>query len=188
MSGLDAEKDSLRDKLIVEGAKEIAEGGIAGFSLRKIAAKCGTSCAAPYKHFKNKEELILEIIRYINSKWELLRDQILLIFEGDARRTLLEVCIAHIRFFVTNPSYRKVLSAYNRETNAEEHSFSDVDALIVEYCRSVGDDDTKTALRTLAVKAKIYGITAMLEHEELENNDKTFAMIREILEEELARS
>lgn len=182
---MENEKDTLRDRLIVEGAKEIAENGIAGFSLRKIAAKCGTSCAAPYKHFKNKDELILEIIHYINAQWELLRDQILSIFEGNTKRTLVEVCIAYIRFYVTNPSYRKVLSAYNRDTGSIEHSFAEIDTLVHTYCREVGDSEEQTRLRTLAIKAKIYGITAMLEHEELPNNEKTFAMIREILEEEL---
>ena len=178
-------KDTLRDRLIVMGAKEIADNGIAGFSLRKIAAKCGTSCAAPYKHFENKDELIKEIIRYITAQWELLRDQILSIFEGDPKRMLLEVCIAYIRFWVTNPSYRKVLSAYNKETNNQEYSFSDIDNLIVSYCRHIGDNEENIKVRTLAVKAKIYGITAMLEHEELQNTDEVFVLIRSALEKEL---
>ena len=182
---MEENKDTLRNRLIVTGAKEIADNGIAGFSLRKIATQCGISCAAPYKHFKNKDELILEIIRYISAQWELLRDQILVIFEGNDSRCLLEVCIAYIRFWVTNPSYRKVLSAYNKETLAEEHSFVDIDALIAKYSRSVGDDEEKLRLRTLAFKAKIYGITAMLEHGELPNTDHTFTMIRKVLEIEL---
>ena len=177
--------DTLRSRLIVTGAKEIAENGIAGFSLRKIAAECGISCAAPYKHFKNKDELIIEIIRYINDQWKLLRDQILAIFDGDERRCLLEVCIANIRFWVTNPSYRKVLSAYNKETHADEHSFPDIDALILSYCRSIDDSEERVKMRTLAIKAKVYGITTMLEHGELSNTDQSFAMIREVLEAEL---
>ena len=28
-------------------------------SLRKVAEKCGVSNAAPYAHFKNKEELVI---------------------------------------------------------------------------------------------------------------------------------
>lgn len=182
---VEAMETTLRDRLIVTGAKEIADNGIAGFSLRKIASQCGISCAAPYKHFKNKDELIVEIIRYINAQWELLRDQILMIFEGDERRRLLEVCIAYIRFWVTNPSYRKVLSAYNKEMSTEEHSFSDIDGLILSYCRHIDDNEENIKLRTLAIKAKIYGITTMLEHEELPNSDQTFIFIRKVLENEL---
>ena len=178
-------KDTLRDRLIVMGAKEIADNGIAGFSLRKIAARCGTSCAAPYKHFQNKDELIKEIIRYITAQWELLRDQIISIFEGDPKRMLLEVCIAYIRFWVTNPSYRKVLSAYNKETHTEEYSFADIDTLIVAYCRHIGDNEENIKLRTLSIKAKIYGITTMREHSELSNGDEAFVLIRSALENEL---
>ena len=178
-------EETLRNRLIVTGAKEIAENGIAGFSLRKIASECGISCAAPYKHFKNKDELILEIIRYIHTQWELLRDQILSIFEGDERRCLLEVCIAYIRFWITNPSYRKVLSAYNKETHTEEHSFVDIDALVLSYCQHIGDDEESTQRRTLSMKAKVYGITTMLEHGELANTEESFSLIRRILEEEL---
>lgn len=178
-------KDTLRDQLIVMGAKEIAENGIAGFSLRKIAAKCGTSCAAPYKHFKNKDELILEIIRYIDGQWQLLRDHILQIFEDDPHQQLLEVCVAYIRYFITNPNYRKVLSAYNRETHSDEHSFGDIDSLIAAYGSRKGRSDEEIALTTLAIKSKLYGITTMLEHGELSNTDHTFTMIRRVLEIEL---
>ena len=103
--------DTLRDRLLIAGTNEIGLHGIADFSLRRVAASCNTSCAAPYRHFKNKEEFILEIIRYINRQWELLRDQILSLFEGDIRKQLIEVCVAYIRFWVANPNYRSVLAA-----------------------------------------------------------------------------
>ena len=57
-------EETLRNRLIVTGAKEIAENGIAGFSLRKIASECGISCAAPYKHFKNTRTSNFTISNY----------------------------------------------------------------------------------------------------------------------------
>ncbi len=48
----------LKEALIKEGLKLINEEGKKGFSLRKVAARCQVSHAAPYKHFKNKEELL----------------------------------------------------------------------------------------------------------------------------------
>ena len=65
--------DTLRDRLLIAGTKELGQYGMAEFSLRRVAAACGTSCAAPYKHFKNKEAFILEIIRYIDRQWEIGR-------------------------------------------------------------------------------------------------------------------
>ena len=36
----------------------MAENGTDNISLRKIAAECGVSCAAPYKHFEDKARLL----------------------------------------------------------------------------------------------------------------------------------
>ena len=48
----------LREKLLSAGIDEIVTHGVEGFSLRRVAAACGASCAAPYKHFKNKYEFV----------------------------------------------------------------------------------------------------------------------------------
>ena len=49
---------NLKIALIEAGIEMINECGEAGLSLRKVAAKCNVSQAAPYAHFKNKEDLI----------------------------------------------------------------------------------------------------------------------------------
>ena len=66
----------LKEKLILTGINEIEKVGLNGLSLRKVAAKCGVSCAAPYRHFKGKQEFILEIFRYVNEKWSAALDEI----------------------------------------------------------------------------------------------------------------
>ena len=49
---------NLRQALIDAGIKIINESGEESLSLRKVAAKCNVSHAAPYAHFKDKDELI----------------------------------------------------------------------------------------------------------------------------------
>ena len=56
-----ARKDNIRDELIRAGIEELNQHSLTDFSVRRIAAKCGVSAAAPYKHFKNKQEFIAEI-------------------------------------------------------------------------------------------------------------------------------
>ena len=58
----------LKEKLLSAGIDEIAAHGVRDFSLRRVAAACGASCAAPYKHFKNKEEFLRATIEYIDEK------------------------------------------------------------------------------------------------------------------------
>ncbi len=176
--------DTLRDKLIIEGANEIGQHGISNFSLRRVAAACNISCAAPYKHFKNKEEFILEIIRYINRQWVLLRDQILSVFAGDIRKQLVEVCIAYVRFWVANPNYRLVLMASGKTLDGAETSVL-MEQMIRTYCDSKGDDAGETERTVYAVKAILYGMTSMLENGELANEAKSYEYIRITIEKEL---
>jgi AcrR family transcriptional regulator len=42
--------------MIDAGIELINEKGADGFSLRKVAERCGVSHSAPYKHFKNKDD------------------------------------------------------------------------------------------------------------------------------------
>ena len=49
---------NLRNALIEAGIKIINENGEEALSLRKVAASCGVSHAAPYAHFPDKESLL----------------------------------------------------------------------------------------------------------------------------------
>ena len=173
--------DTVRDRLIVAGADEISQYGLHNFSLRRVASACNISCAAPYKHFKNKEEFILEIIRYINRQWQLLYEQILSLFENDPLRQLTEVCIAYVRFWVANPNYRSVLAMSEQEPTA-----TSVGGMIRRYCADKGDSVDEAERSVLAIKALVYGVTAMIERGELENSPKTYAYVRSTVEKELS--
>lgn len=48
----------LRAELIREGIALLAETGVAGFSVAKVAARAGVSSAAPYRHFPDREALL----------------------------------------------------------------------------------------------------------------------------------
>ena len=62
-----AEKGSgTRQALILAGIDEINAHGVAAFSVRRVAQACHVSCAAPYKHFRDKREFIAAIIDHVN--------------------------------------------------------------------------------------------------------------------------
>ena len=52
----------LKASLIQTANDLLREKGVAGLSLRGIAAKAGVSHAAPYSHFKNKNELLRAVM------------------------------------------------------------------------------------------------------------------------------
>src|SRR6478752_1849039 len=52
---------NLREALIEAGLVLIAEKGVRALTLREIGARAGVSRMAAYRHFKNKEDLLLAI-------------------------------------------------------------------------------------------------------------------------------
>ena len=103
-------EESVRTRLILSGIRELEEHGIAGFSLRRAALGAQVSCAAPYRHFKDKDEYIKEIVSYVNSKWELLSREIEKIYSADPRRLAVEISMAILRFRIANNKFSSVFA------------------------------------------------------------------------------
>lgn len=101
---------SVREQLIVAGIAELEAHGIPDFSLRRVATACNLSCAAPYKHFKDKDALIDAIFAYIRQQLDFLLKQVADVFEAEPRRQLVESCVAYIRFCLANPHFRAVMT------------------------------------------------------------------------------
>lgn len=59
----------LRNALIETGIHLVNTEGVNSFSLRKVAAACGVSHAAPYSHFQNKEELLEAMQLFITDRF-----------------------------------------------------------------------------------------------------------------------
>lgn len=94
---------NLREELIEKGIEILNAEGYANLSLRKVAKACDVSHAAPYNHFKDKDELLLAMQQHVESEFAgVLRQAAAVNAEGDA---LMAQGIAYIRFFVQNPTY-----------------------------------------------------------------------------------
>ncbi|MBP5383998.1 MAG: TetR/AcrR family transcriptional regulator [Lachnospiraceae bacterium] len=99
---------NLRQALIDAGIRIINESGEDKLSLRKAAALCRVSHAAPYAHFKDKEELIGAIKASVTEQFteELKRA---VDGEENAESALVEMGRSYVSFFVCNPDYFKFL-------------------------------------------------------------------------------
>lgn len=178
---------AVRERLILAGIRELENHGLNDFSLRRVAVACEVSCAAPYRHFKDKEELILEIIHYINHQWTLLEEQIIRAIPADEVRLPVELGLAHIRFWIANPNFRSVLLLDDPTPNnprlVERRKISSgIEAQIKGYCQKQGFDEATTEEKVYAFQALVYGTVLMLGNRELSNTDATIHMIRRQLE------
>ncbi len=180
--------DAMRERLIVAGIRELEAHGLHDFSLRRVAVACEVSCAAPYRHFRDKDDLILEIIRYINHRWTLLQEQILSVFAADDPRRIVELGVAHVRFWIANPNFRSVLLLDDPDPESprrsERNKLRDgIQAILDEYCTLRALSPEQTARLCYLFPAVIYGTVLLLGNRELENNDETFRFVRARFEE-----
>lgn len=94
----------LKNALIENGIQLVAAEGIEKFSLRKAAAACGVSHAAPYSHFSNKDDLLNAMQQHITDQFSLLLEQTRAQHEKDPD-LLMYMGKAYIMFFLDHPHY-----------------------------------------------------------------------------------
>lgn len=95
----------LRQELIRQGVQLLAKEGYDGFSMRKLAALCGVSHAAPYKHFQGKEQIIGTIAAGIADEFSAALLQAAKQYAADPRLQLLQMCRQYVKFLVEHPEY-----------------------------------------------------------------------------------
>jgi AcrR family transcriptional regulator len=99
----------LKTELIRKGLSILNKEGVDAFSMRKVAKACNVSQTAPYRHYKDKEELIaaitLSAMRAFNDHLE----QAVMNPAADPKQQLKDLGIAYIRFFFENPEYLQLL-------------------------------------------------------------------------------
>ena len=95
---------NLRQALIDAGIKIINESGEDSLSLRKVAAECNVSHAAPYAHFNSKEELIDAL--KINVTDQFMEELEAAVSEvPTAEEAIIAMGRTYLTFFSRNPDY-----------------------------------------------------------------------------------
>ncbi len=173
-------EESVRVRLILSGISELEEHGITDFSLRRAALGAQVSCAAPYRHFKDKEEYISEIIKYVNSKWELLTHEIEKIFKSDPRRLAIETCIASLRFRMANRNFRSVFTVAARDGEKNILDAKLISAVKL-YCSEKCLDEKETDLKVFTARALVSGALGLVGDND---SEQLLMLAREKLEAE----
>ncbi len=183
MAEYDGSALDVREALILAGIEELEAHGTAGFSLRRVANVCGVSCAAPYKHFKDKDAFFDAIAAYIDEKWRLLEEHISAVIE-DSEERLLELSLASVRFSLGNPHFRAV-RMLKREGKHRTHLGGAAEALFRELAAKKGVSAERQARALFALRALVSGATLMLEDGTLAPNAATYEMLKEALRTEI---
>ncbi|MDE5671605.1 MAG: TetR/AcrR family transcriptional regulator [Eubacterium sp.] len=95
---------ALKQELMEKGLLLINKYGEENLSLRKLASECGVSNAAPYAHFKNKEDLISEIQNYVMRLFTAYLEKALSEY-AESKDVFIMLGKAYVMFFYKNPAY-----------------------------------------------------------------------------------
>ena len=174
---------NMREVLLMAGISEINTQGVTGFSIRRVATACGVSCAAPYKHFKDKKEFIAAIIEFVNAEWRQRQSEILAACEPDLRQQLVEVCCGYIHFLMEKPYFRSILllkddefdNIYHRPRGAlSSRSQQMEEEIFASYDWSPAVFQRKLHI----IRGLLFGTMFMLDTGELEYTEETMDNFR----------
>ncbi|MCL2574075.1 MAG: TetR/AcrR family transcriptional regulator [Defluviitaleaceae bacterium] len=116
----------LRTAMIERGLEIINEQGVSTLSLRKLAAACGVSHAAPYSHFASKQELYLAIENHITEQFAtVLKDSVK--EAGETPEGLFRMCCAYVLFFARNPEYFRFIFSRSEISVGYGHEYEPYD-------------------------------------------------------------
>lgn len=164
---------NLKNDLIEAGLRLINQGGVEQFSLRKAAAACGVSHAAPYKHFQNKEQLLAAIAEHVESKFERALSGNLEHSAGSSPQTrLVELGKTYVSFMVDHPDYFHFLffspgrGSLTLEILQNESdpcgSFALFRQVAMDYLKSVNEAPEEYPYDILALWSLVHGLAVML--------------------------
>lgn len=160
---------NLRNELIEKGIELVNNEGEKYFSLRKVAMACGVSHAAPYSHFKSKEELLNAMQDYIMQQFSNLLETTIH-FNQNNPDLLTRLGKEYVMFFYRNPQYYPFLfSRQNIETNfsldadktSNNQPFELFKSTAIRILKNCGLPEQKIKDRIIAMWALVHGLAAI---------------------------
>jgi len=158
---------NLREALLEAAIRLVAEAGPTGFTLREVARRAGVSHNAPYRHFRDKGELLAAVAAQgfrelkramLDASWEI----------GASNITVKRSGLAYISFALRRPEHFTVMfdapisqANYPERDEAAEQAFGTLVGF-VEACQSEGQlPRNDTLQRALAAWSLVHGIAKL---------------------------
>jgi len=160
----------LKNALIQAGVEILAQEGLTGLSLRKVARQAGVSHTAPYAHFSGKQALIAAIS---TEGFKALYSQIEAVsktYESNPEALLIETAWAYVQFALNEPDRFKLMFSsvlekekkYVEFVEISQNNFSQL-VRIVEICQAAGVLRSGEAdVLAVGTWSTVHGFTALL--------------------------
>ncbi|EEG28583.1 transcriptional regulator, TetR family [[Clostridium] methylpentosum DSM 5476] len=187
--------ENLRFELIQAGISIIAQQGVEKLSMRKLAAACGVSHAAPYKHFSSKEEFLGAVIEHAVDEFARQLSCGLENQSASPHAKLVELGKNYVRFMVEHPDYFRLLffdgflSSLSAESYAEQDRFHAAYTLFrkiaIEYLDSINAPREEYYEDIVAMWAVVHGLAMMIIQGNISTKGDSLELVERILTNKL---
>lgn len=112
----------LHQALIKAAVELISEKTVEGVSLREVARRVGVSHAAPYRHFADKEALLVAVAK---DGFQMLHHKLAMAIQSssaDPVQTIQNIGVAYITFALEHPSYYHLMFGAYRSPSAQQNT------------------------------------------------------------------
>lgn len=186
----------LKTELIKTGLKILDQEGYEGFSLRKVAKACNVSQTAPYRHFKDKDEMVAAIAAEAMRAFDESLQKAVGEYPQDPKKQLNQMGIAYINFFVKNPEYlrllflsnlrQKINMAYCDSENhfIAGHPFQTFYSAVERYKNASPNQTMETKELLLYCWGLVHGITVLIVNNEIPFEDDYLTLVSRIFDME----
>ena len=176
-------RNSKREALILAGIDEMNKHGVTGFSVRRVAERCGVTSGAPAKHFGDRRGFLAAVIEYVNLQWREKQLRILEEYAGDTRAQIVWISVNYVRFLVENPQFRSILTLKDDEFDNVYHKLrgelsSISQQLVHKSCEETGMDDATRQRKQYVIRSLIFGAALLFDNGEIAYNEDTMEMVR----------
>ena len=160
---------NLREALIKATLRAIAEDGPDGFTLRDVARRAGVSPAAPYRHFKDKDELLAAVAGECAQRFGETIDAAVAQASPHALDRFRRVGIAYVQFAHAHPEHFRALSIPNIIARLPEEQRRAMDTWGGDTRRAVLDAQAAGTIAAhpidellLAANATVHGLSHLI--------------------------
>jgi AcrR family transcriptional regulator len=186
--------EDLKEELISAGIRLLDADGYENFSLRNVAKACGVSHTAPYRHFKNKDELISAIAAEINCQFNDCLKTAVAAHPDSTKDQINGMGCAYVSFFLENPVYLRLmfLSDLDKKVDLPPQGngsqprnvfFETVRRYAAEKKQKNPAEQTDSDVLALKLWGLVHGITVLLVHGDFQYNGDVMELVRKIIQE-----
>lgn len=187
---------NLREELIEAGVKLVEQEGAEALSLRRLAAECGVTHAAPYKHFKDKEDILQAVTSRIYTIFGKELQKNAEKFQNETpHRRILELGKRYVEFALEHPEFLRLMFFYGNgradpgklqkaEGPAE---ICPEDSLLIfrnvagDYLASLQIPPEEYEYHLISLWALVHGIAVMLQNHNWEPSEPVSAAVEKVL-------